>query len=183
MNHVKINFSPPTLLRFVHEIKILTWLVLFSLIVISIMTCKQMVELNTQLKKSQNDVRHAQNLLSEAAKHKGAKEGWSITNVQAQAINTAIFQLNLPWNDLFNTLESATPSHIALLTIEPDAKKNLVKGTAEAKTSEDMIAYIRLLKQQKFFIDVILLKHEIIEQDINKPLRFQFLAQWEQVEK
>ncbi|MBC3873731.1 hypothetical protein [Undibacterium flavidum] len=135
------------------------------------------------LKRSQIDVRHAQGLMNEAARNKMAKEGISITNVQAQAINEATFQLNLPWNDLFGTLESATPSHIALLAIEPEAKKNLMKGTAEAKNSEDMIAYIRLLKQQKFFLDVILLKHEIMEQDINKPLRFQFLAQWEQVEK
>ena len=49
---------------------------------------------------------------------------------------------------------------------------------AEAKTSDDMIAYIEQLKKQEFFTAVLLTKHEINEQDPNKPWRFQFEAQW-----
>ncbi|AMO98366.1 hypothetical protein CAter282_0428 [Collimonas arenae] len=41
-----------------------------------------------------------------------------------------------------------------------------------------MIAYVEELKQRKFFQSVVLLRHEINERDVNKPLRFQFQAQW-----
>lgn len=101
-----------------------------------------------------------------------------IATSQAAAVNLAIAQLNLPWRNVFDAVEAATPSTIALLTLEPDAKKQLVRGLAEAKTSEAMLAYIEQLKQQSFFASVVLVKHEINEQDSNKPFRFQFEAQW-----
>ncbi|MGZ5819748.1 MAG: PilN domain-containing protein, partial [Burkholderiaceae bacterium] len=97
---------------------------------------------------------------------------------QANAVNNAIQQLNLPWRDLFSAIESATPSTIALLAIEPDAKKHVLKATAEAKTSDDMIGYIEQLKKQGLFSNVLLAKHEINEQDPNKPIRFQLEAEW-----
>lgn len=102
----------------------------------------------------------------------------AIPDAQAGAVNSAIAQLNLPWREVFDAVESATPATIALLALEPDAKKHLVKGMAEAKSSDGMIAYIEQLKQQAFFGAVILTKHEINEQDPDKPIRFQFEAQW-----
>lgn len=98
---------------------------------------------------------------------------------QLAAINHAVDQLNLPWRDLFDAIESATPPQIALLALEPDARKHLLKGLAEARDSDAMIAYIDSLQQQPFFNEVTLTRHEINEQDSRKPLRFQFEAQWQ----
>ncbi len=101
-----------------------------------------------------------------------------IAEGRALEINAAIQQLNLPWSDVFDAIEEATPASIALMSIEPDAKKQLLKGEAEALNSDDMIAYIEQLKKVALFSHVDLVKHEVNEQDQFRPIRFEFEAQW-----
>jgi Tfp pilus assembly protein PilN len=110
--------------------------------------------------------------------HQIPQKDWAIPDTQAAAVTNAIEQLNLPWRDVWDAIEAATPPGVALLSIEPDAKKQIVKGMAEAKTGYEMLAYIEQLKKQEFLGRVVLTKHEINEQDMNKPYRFQFEAQW-----
>ena len=105
----------------------------------------------------------------------------TISEGQEKAVNGAILQLNLPWRDLLDAVEAATPVTIALLSLEPDAKKRLLRGTAEAKDSDAMVGYIAGLKQQRLFENVVLTKHETNDQDPNRPLRFQFEAVWIEV--
>ena len=102
----------------------------------------------------------------------------AIPEAQAAFVNGAILQLNLPWRELQDAVAAATPRNVALLVLEPDARKHLLKITAEAKNSDDMITYIEELKQQELFTGVLLTRHEINEQDPNRPLRFQLEAQW-----
>lgn len=102
----------------------------------------------------------------------------SVPAAEIIAVNTAIEQLNLPWRDVLDAIERATPADIALLSLEPDAGKHRVKGTAEARDSAGMIAYLESLQQQEFFTDVELARHETNETDTHKPLRFQFEAHW-----
>ncbi|TCP10613.1 Tfp pilus assembly protein PilN [Crenobacter luteus] len=103
----------------------------------------------------------------------------AIAAEQARAINDVVARLNLPWSDVFRAVESATPDSIALLSLEPDAAQHAVKGLAEAKNSVDMLDYIERMGRESFFDSVVLSKHEVNEQDPNRPLRFQFLATWE----
>lgn len=103
-----------------------------------------------------------------------------VPEARALAINGVISQLNLPWSDLFDAVEQATPVTIALVGLEPDAKRNLLKGDAEALTSDDMIAYIERLKKMPQFVSVMLTKHAVDDQDQFKPLRFTFEAQWQE---
>lgn len=102
----------------------------------------------------------------------------NIPAAQATAVNTAVLQLNLPWRDLRDAVAEATPPTIALLALEPDARRRTVRITAEAKDSEGMIGYIELLKKEELFNDVALLRHETNDIDPNKPLRFQVEASW-----
>jgi Tfp pilus assembly protein PilN len=90
-----------------------------------------------------------------------------------------IAQLNLPWRDVLDAIERATPSDVALLSLEPDAAKQSLKGMAEAKDPTGMIGYIESLQQQDFFSDVALLRHETNEADTHKPVRFQFDIRWQ----
>ena len=101
-----------------------------------------------------------------------------VSEAQAKAINHAVGQLNLPWRAVLNAVENATPGSVALLSLEPEGKKFLLRGWAEAKSADDMLAYIELLKEQTFFADAALVKHEVNEQDANRPFRFQFEARW-----
>src|SRR5450830_409146 len=77
-----------------------------------------------------------------------AKSAVQISEAQAVFVNAAVLQLNLPWRDLQEAVAAATPPTVALLALEPDARKRVLKITAETKNSDDMIAYIEQLKQR-----------------------------------
>ncbi|WP_028100354.1 hypothetical protein [Pseudoduganella violaceinigra] len=102
----------------------------------------------------------------------------AIPEVQAAAVNAAILQLNLPWRQLQDAVAAANLPTVALLALDPDPRKQILKITAEAKNSDDMVGYIEQLKQQEFFTGAALLRHEVNDQDPNRPLRFQVEVQW-----
>jgi Tfp pilus assembly protein PilN len=101
-----------------------------------------------------------------------------VPEAQAGAVNAAVLQLNLPWRALHDVVQASTPASIALLALEPDAKRRNLRITAEARSSDDMLAYVRQLGQQDWFSAVALARHEINEQDPNRPIRFQVDAEW-----
>ena len=116
---------------------------------------------------------HAARPLPVAATPKAA-----VPEAQARAVNEAVMQLNLPWRDLHEAVRAATPNSVALLALEPDAKRRTLRITAEARSSDDMLAYVARMQEQPWFGAVSLTRHEIAEQDPNRPLRFQLTAQW-----
>ena len=97
---------------------------------------------------------------------------------EAVAVNAAIAQLNLPWRALHDAVRAATPPNVALLALEPDARKRVLRITAEARNSDDMLAYVAALGREDWFGSVTLVRHEVLEQDPNRPLRFQLDAGW-----
>lgn len=101
-----------------------------------------------------------------------------IPEAQVTAVNTAIMQLNLPWRALQDAVASATPGNIALVALEPDARKQTLKITAEARNADEMVGYVEQLKQQEFFLGAGIVRHEINAADPNRPIRFQVEAQW-----
>lgn len=107
-----------------------------------------------------------------------AQPAFTIPQAQAQAVNDAVMQLNLPWRDLVEAVRAATPGNVALLALEPDARRRTLRITAEARDSDDMLAYIAKMEEQGWFQSVALVRHEIAEQEPNRPLRFQISAQW-----
>jgi hypothetical protein len=100
------------------------------------------------------------------------------TAAELKAANEAILQLTLPWAELFNALESANSSNIALLGLEPDARKRLVRVSGEAKNSTALFAYIRLLQANKAMTSVYLKRQQVQEQNPEKPIRFTLDASW-----
>lgn len=97
---------------------------------------------------------------------------------QAEAINRATLQLNLPWRELFDALEAATPPSIVLLELAPDAGHRQLSGKAEAADAGVMFDYLARLQQQPFFDRVLLTRHEIQSGPSARPLHFAFDAQW-----
>lgn len=92
--------------------------------------------------------------------------------------NNVIDELNLPWAALFEAVESASNGAIALLSIQPDAQKQSVRITGEAKTLDDVLAYIERLQEDTQLTNASLLSHEIRQQDAEKPIRFTLTANW-----
>ncbi|MDS4016338.1 MAG: hypothetical protein RKP46_18570 [Candidatus Accumulibacter sp.] len=99
-----------------------------------------------------------------------------LSEPQIVAINSAIDQLNTPWPTVLDGFERVASSHIALLQIEPDHRRRLVKGVAEAKDHQQMLGYIAQLAATAPFAGAMLTRHEVNEKDPNRPLRFIFEA-------
>lgn len=178
MKAIQINFVPLSSRRVIASLRPAHWL----LAAIGIALCVGGL-LALHGLTQQRDARQAQ--LAQAQVQAATRSVSSVTvrktvipEVQASVVNSAIQQLNLPWSQLLTAIERATPAAVALLELTPDAKRHLVRGTAEAKTTDTMLAYISRLKQQPFLGNVMLTKHGVSDQDANRPLRFEFEAEW-----
>ncbi|HXA46702.1 MAG TPA: PilN domain-containing protein [Burkholderiaceae bacterium] len=181
MKTIHIDFAPNTLSRTLYQTRPLAWLCIVGALIAGIGTALHAHTKLDAIAVQDAALRRAQITLDQHQRQQPVIKAVAITDDQAAAVNTAIAQLNIPWRDVFNAIEAATPKTIALVSLQPDAKRGLVTVVAEAKSSDDMIAYIEQLKKQSFLTGVWLSKHEINEQDPNKPLRFQLDVQWREV--
>jgi Flp pilus assembly protein TadG len=89
-----------------------------------------------------------------------------------------VAQLSTPWNPLMSTLEQSNMSNIALLSIEPNRKKQQIILTGQAKNIQSTLSYIKQLERIETLSQVYLLKHSIDQTDPFKPVGFTILAQW-----
>ncbi|MGO4330874.1 hypothetical protein AB4Z48_23365 [Cupriavidus sp. 2TAF22] len=182
MKASRVDFAPRSLWRFVAGTRPAAWLAGAA----GVALCASAAVTATGLAR-QGDLERGQ-LQQMRARVAGysqaARHAAPVEVAQAAAVNDVVSRLNLPWRDLFRAVEAATPAgSIALLELSPDAARHAIKGVAEAKDGTDMLAYIARVGSQPFFSSVVLLRHELNEQDPNRPLRFQFLAQWAESDK
>ncbi|MFJ1253585.1 hypothetical protein [Cupriavidus sp. CuC1] len=182
MKTSQIDFAPRSLRRTVAQTQPAIWLAAAIGLALCASAAVAGYNLAQQGELRQAELRQIRNRASE--RDRPAQRGAPIGEAQAGAVNDVVARLNLPWRDLFQAVEAATPAgSIALLELAPDAARHAIKGSAEAKTGEDMLDYISRVSKQPMFSSVVLTRHEINEQDPNKPLRFQFLAEWARSEK
>lgn len=87
-------------------------------------------------------------------------------------------RLTLPWADLFDALEASSMSNVALLAIEPDVAKRVLRITAEAKTKNDMLAYVDKLNEDRRLLNVHLMEHQLQPTTPGEPVRFSIQASW-----
>ena len=179
MRKVRIDFAPPSLRRTLYHAPRGTW----SLVIAALALAGPLASVGAQYRglqraQAQRAAQTAQAQARAVARAPVAAPARVVPPAQAGAVNAAAQQLNLPWRGLYDAVQAATPATIALLALEPDAKKNSVRITAEAKGSDDMIAYVEQLERIEWFSTVLLARHEINEQDKNRPIRFQIDAQW-----
>ncbi|QJD98762.1 PilN domain-containing protein [Massilia forsythiae] len=180
MRKVRIDFAPPSLRRAILRAPREAWLLLLALFIM----CGPLLTAVTKYRKGLDERARLQaatevHVRQAAAGTAPAPSRAPLPAAQAAAVNAAVLQLNLPWRGLHDAVQSATPANIALLALEPDAKKSALRITAEAKSSDDMIAYVARLQQEDWFKAVALVRHEINEQDPNRPIRFQIDARWQ----
>jgi hypothetical protein len=124
----------------------------------------------------EGDIQRAQAAL--ARQRPAATAPLALAEAKVAAINTAITQLNLPWHPLFQCLEAVKSEDVALLSIEPDGQKRVLRILAEAKHPEDMITFVQSIQAQPQLAAATLIKHETNLQDPNRPIRFLVEAVW-----
>ncbi|RJG05281.1 hypothetical protein D3870_03940 [Noviherbaspirillum cavernae] len=178
MKSSSIDFAPRGFRRAIVRTKPVAWALLCIGIVSCIAVGMTAWTLDQRYRAEEGRVKQLQVQLADNRARQPLPKKWTVSASQADAVNQATAQLNLPWRDVLDAIEAATPATVALLALEPDARKQVLKGLAEARSSEAMIAYIEQLKQQSYFDAVVLTRHDVNEQDTNKPLRFQFEARW-----
>ncbi|NHZ61772.1 PilN domain-containing protein [Massilia genomosp. 1] len=178
MKPVRIDFAPPSMRRTLHRAGPGAW----AVAVLGLALCAGAAALGFRLvtqQRADSAELNAARLRSRAPLVVApVVQGPRMSEAQAAGVNAAILQLNLPWRALYDAIAAATPPAIGMLALEPDARKRSLKITAEAKSSDAMIEYVELLKREELFAGVTLIRHEINEQDPNKPIRFQLEAEW-----
>ena len=92
-------------------------------------------------------------------------------------------QLTTPWTRLLAELEAAShdsASDIALLSVEPDESKHVVRVTGESRDLPRVLAYVGRLQTSALLRYPMLENHEVRSDDPQRPVRFALSAEWRQ---
>jgi hypothetical protein len=99
-------------------------------------------------------------------------------SLEDKRIDEIARQLRLPWNELFESIESSPVREVGLLSIESDNDKRKVKISAVAKNTSVMFSYLTFLSELPTLKFVYLESHAVQEQDPLQPVRFVVAAEW-----
>ena len=179
MNRLAIDFSPPTWRRLLHRTGASTWLVALLALGAAGVALSQWLVLRSERQAHASALAAARSAAgARATSARATGPVPALTEEQAAAINAAIMQLNLPWRALRDAVDEGTPETVALLALEPDARRHTLRITAEAGDADGMVGYVEQLKRQPMFTDVSIVRHEVVEGDGSRPIRFTLEALW-----
>ncbi len=97
---------------------------------------------------------------------------------QIKKANTVLAQMNVPWGELFEAIESADEGAVALLQVQPDARSRTVLMGGSARDLPAVLAYMTRLERTERLKDVVLMSHEVKLKEPGTPVAFQLLARW-----
>ena len=104
------------------------------------------------------------------------------TQRELDTARQALRELAMPWEALFRAIEGTKEgvkgSSTALLVIEPDAAKQVVRIGGEARDYASILELARRLEAPPVLGDVHLLNHEILEEAAGRPFQFTLSAHW-----
>ncbi len=95
----------------------------------------------------------------------------------AQA-NTILDQINLPWETLFDSIESAATEQIALLSLQPNVSSRTLRISGEAKNMAELLDFVEALEREHVFENVHLLNYKIKQDNPHRPIIFLLTAAW-----
>ena len=106
-----------------------------------------------------------------------------MSNEELALARDTVERLGLPWTKLFAALEAAANDQVALLAIEPDTKNGTVKITGDSKDYLAALGYVLNLSQADALSNVQLVRHEVKQNDPQRPVAFSISAAWNEVKK
>ena len=106
-----------------------------------------------------------------------------VSNEELALARDTVERLGLPWTKLFAALEAAANDQVALLAIEPDTKNGTVKITGDSKDYLAALGYVLNLSQAEALSNVQLVRHEVKQNDPQRPVAFSISAAWNEVKK
>ncbi len=87
-------------------------------------------------------------------------------------------QLQLPWSDFLQAIESSNLPSVALLGVEAQGSTRVLHLVAEAKDVEDLLAYVKKLRASPVLRDVFVAGQEEKLVGSVKVIRFSVEATW-----
>jgi hypothetical protein len=106
-----------------------------------------------------------------------------VTNEELALARDTVERLGLPWTKLFAALEAAASDQVALLAIEPDTKTGTVKISGDSKDYLAALGYVLNLSQAEALSNVQLVRHEVKQNDPQRPVAFSISAAWNEVKR
>jgi len=95
---------------------------------------------------------------------------------EAKTVNEVVRQLGLPWAKMIAAVEKASTGDVVVLQLQPEAQQRLLRLTAEAKSREAMLNYVRRLGEDRSLGDVYLVRHEVKLDQPGRPIQFSVQA-------
>ena len=106
-----------------------------------------------------------------------------VSTEEVAAARETVDRLGLPWSKLFAALEGAANEHVALLAIEPDTKSGTVTISGDSKDYLSALTYVLNLSRSDALSHVQLVRHEVKQNDPQRPVSFSISAAWNEVKK
>jgi hypothetical protein len=97
---------------------------------------------------------------------------------QVQRANAVIDRLALPWDNLFRSVESAESRGMGLLTLAPSPEDHALRISGEARTTDEVLAYIERLGAQAALSHVHLVSFDTVQRDGVDLIEFVVGATW-----
>ena len=190
----QIEFVPDSIAQRARRASPAAWLGLAgSMVVLAVITTdlldlgQQLLALQIQVSTLRNQTTARQSVPARAsagnptnANDSGGSggSGGVLSAAALKKANQSIDQLNVPWHALFQAIESAAANKVAVLTFEPDPRKNILRLTVEGRTIGTVLAFADRLEEQPDVQNIRLLHHETNAQDKNRPVRLKLELQW-----
>jgi hypothetical protein len=111
------------------------------------------------------------------------KQVRQVSTEEVAAARETVDRLALPWSKLFAALEGAANEHVALLAIEPDTKSGTVTISGDSKDYLSTLTYVLNLSRNDALSHVQLVRHEVKQNDPQRPVSFSISAAWNEVKK
>ena len=102
----------------------------------------------------------------------------AVSSDELAAARDTAQRLSLPWTQLFAALESASNDQVALLAIEPDARAGTVTISGDSKDYLAALTYVLNLSRADALSRVQLVRHELKQNDPQRPVAFTVSASW-----
>src|SRR4051812_34085984 len=132
----------------------------------------------------ERSVKSNEAVVARAASSRHARK--AVQPVSAEEVAAAretVDRLGLPWTKLFAALEGAASEDVALLAIEPDTKSGTVTISGDSKDYLSALAYVLNLSRADTLSHVQLVRHEVKQNDPQRPVSFSISAAWNEVKK
>jgi hypothetical protein len=158
----------------------LGWALLLSSAAVALVFSEHLAEATQQHAKAQSHHDTLSERLRDKLPRRAAVAPDAQTLAEVQHANRIIDQLTVPWDELFNAVESADARGLAVLSLTPNALDRSLRLAGEARSMNDLLAYVGRVAEQPTLSGVHLLAYNTVLREGVPVVAFTLVATWRQ---